>query len=137
MDTTDRPLPPDVLDALNAGNKVEAITRLRAAMGLDLTEAKQLIDAHARGSAPAATGFTASGTLPPEVTQALMAGNKIEAIRLLRARTGMGLKEAKDAVDAAPGFGTLSPGEVRSRGFGLGWVLAAVAAAVAWYFLRK
>lgn len=38
--------------------------------------------------------------LPPEVMQALRAGHKVEAIKRLRRARGIGLKEAKDAVDA-------------------------------------
>jgi ribosomal protein L7/L12 len=34
-----------------------------------------------------------------EVREALLRGNKIEAIKLYRLQTGVGLKEAKDAVD--------------------------------------
>lgn len=34
-----------------------------------------------------------------EVQQLLIAGNKIQAIKLYREMTGLGLKEAKDAVD--------------------------------------
>ena len=37
---------------------------------------------------------------PPEVVAALKAGNKIEAIKLLRQRMNVGLAEAKGAVDA-------------------------------------
>lgn len=35
-----------------------------------------------------------------EIESAVAAGRKIEAIKLLRDATGMGLKESKDAVDA-------------------------------------
>lgn len=38
--------------------------------------------------------------LPDEVIQAIKNGNKIEAIKLLREKTGLGLKESKDLVDA-------------------------------------
>jgi hypothetical protein len=38
--------------------------------------------------------------LPPEVTAALERGQVIEAIKLLRQAKGLGLKEAKEAVDA-------------------------------------
>lgn len=38
--------------------------------------------------------------LPPEVLAALQQGRKIEAIKLLRELKGIGLKEAKDAVDS-------------------------------------
>lgn len=37
---------------------------------------------------------------PTDVIEALNAGNTIEAIKRYRARTGVGLKEAKDAVEA-------------------------------------
>jgi ribosomal protein L7/L12 len=36
--------------------------------------------------------------------QLLSAGNKIEAIRVVRERTGMGLKESKDAVERLEGL---------------------------------
>jgi hypothetical protein len=39
--------------------------------------------------------------LPPESRAELARGNKIEAIKLLRKATGLGLKEAKDLVDGA------------------------------------
>lgn len=39
--------------------------------------------------------------LPGDVVEALHAGSKIEAIKRLRGHTGMGLAEAKAAVDAA------------------------------------
>ena len=38
--------------------------------------------------------------LPPHVMHALKAGRKIEAIKLLREARGIGLAEAKDAVDS-------------------------------------
>lgn len=37
--------------------------------------------------------------LPPQVMHALKAGRKIEAIKLLREARGIGLAEAKDAVE--------------------------------------
>ena len=40
--------------------------------------------------------------LPPQVMHALKAGRKIEAIKLLREARGIGLAEAKDAVDRVP-----------------------------------
>jgi ribosomal protein L7/L12 len=46
--------------------------------------------------------MTATGSdLPPEARTALAAGNKIEAIKILREQTGLGLAEAKDIVDRA------------------------------------
>ena len=44
--------------------------------------------------------MTPSQALPAGAIDALRRGDTIEAIRLLRASTGLGLKEAKDLVDA-------------------------------------
>ena len=40
--------------------------------------------------------------LPPDVIAALEAGRKIEAIRLLCAHRGLGLKQAKELIDQKP-----------------------------------
>jgi len=76
--------------------------------------------------------------LPDAVVVALRGGNKIGAIKLLRAQTGIGLKEAKEAVDASgiEPDARGAPGEVKSRPL-LGWVvIAVVLLAAACYFLR-
>jgi ribosomal protein L7/L12 len=140
MDRTISRLPPEVLAALQAGRQVEAIKLLRQSTGLGLTEAKQLIDAHARGepiSVPAAAERPVLRTLPPNVAQALQAGNKIEAIRLLREQTGMGLKECKDAVDAAEDANPLSPGQMRDGSGGVMWWVIGAIALAGIYFLMK
>jgi len=41
-------LPPQVIEALKRGNKIEAIKLLREAMSLGLAEAKSVVDAHER-----------------------------------------------------------------------------------------
>jgi hypothetical protein len=55
------------------------------------------------GSMPPPAPATAGQTLSPDsllkVGAALASGNKIEAIKLLREASGLGLKEAKDAVE--------------------------------------
>lgn len=40
------PLPPEAIAALNRGNKIEAIKIVRAALGVDLKDAKDLVDRH-------------------------------------------------------------------------------------------
>ena len=51
------------------------------------------------GVAPDATADISSDEPPAEVVEALRAGNLIEAIRLWRERTGLGLAEAKHQVE--------------------------------------
>lgn len=80
--------------------------------------------------------------LPPTVQEALQRGNKIEAIKLLRKIEGIGLKEAKDAVEASEaGFPTLSggrgPGEVPPASNRLWLAALAVAVLLLLYFLLR
>ena len=89
---------------------------------------------------------------PDEVVAAIRAGRKVEAIRLLRLASGMGLAEAKAMVEQierqmpgrhAPAKASrpephLSPGEVPRRGAGK-WlaVLAIAVAAVAYAIFSR
>ena len=43
-------------------------------------------------------------TLSPQIQEALRRGNKIEAIKIYREMTGVGLAEAKDVIDHAERF---------------------------------
>lgn len=143
-------LPADVRAALHQGDTIEAIRLLRQASGLGLKEAKDLIEAHLRGEAVALPergeevrpATELKGALPPEVREALRQGDKIEAIRLLRAHCpDLGLKEAKDEVEAwqvkrggANDSGAES-GKVSGAGNALGWlVFITAAAALAYHF---
>ncbi|MCW5650589.1 MAG: hypothetical protein KIS62_12650 [Ramlibacter sp.] len=84
--------------------------------------------------------------LPSAVRDALQAGRTIEAIKLYRESSGLGLKEAKDAIDQyresmgdhAADTSTRSPGEVPRSGPGK-WIAAALAAAAAagYFFFRQ
>jgi large subunit ribosomal protein L7/L12 len=58
----------------------------------------------AGGHAPAAAGGAAAASEQTEFTVMLMSGgpNKIPVIKVVRELTGLGLKEAKDLVEAAP-----------------------------------
>ncbi len=142
MSPSSPPLPAAVLAALQAGNKVEAIKLLREATGLGLKEAKDAIEGHGSAQPSHADAAAAPGPLPAPVLAALQRGNKVEAIKLLRELSGLGLKEAKDLVDAAPqqfqpDLAARAPGEVQeSRSLGA-WLFAIAAIAlVAYYFLR-
>jgi hypothetical protein len=119
MPDSSHPLPRNVLDAIQRGNLVEAIKLLREQTGLGLKEAKDLVDSQVGASGPARGGW--SLPLPPAAAAAWQQGNEIEAIRLLRAETGLGLKEARQLVEGS----FPSPGEVPRSRTGLGWLAAA------------
>jgi ribosomal protein L7/L12 len=74
----------------------ELIARIEA-LEAKVAELHRLIDQRE----PAVSGAAApdAGTFPPEVVELALSGKKIQAIRLLRDRTGLGLAEAKAVVD--------------------------------------
>ena len=72
--------------------------------------------------------------LPDEVLAAIHASHKIEAIKLLRERRGLGLRDAKDAVDAyIRDHPELHARSVVSGDSGLGRLLLLAAAIVVLY----
>ena len=91
-------------ELLRQGGKIAAIKRYRELHGVGLKEAKDAIDARAAGLAtptPAhAQPAHAPPTHDPEVLAFLRGGSKIQAIKRYRELHGIGLKEAKDAVEA-------------------------------------
>lgn len=144
---TDRVCPAAVT-ALERGQIIEAIHLVRADTGLGLAEAKALVERYQRGEVgagavmPAARATRADG-LPPEAEAALARGRVIEAIKIVRHVEGIGLKEAKQRVDAvrrsrrgavgATGVGFAGPAERRGAA-GLVFVLV-VLLALAWWVM--
>jgi ribosomal protein L7/L12 len=95
-------LNPEVVLQLATQNKIEAIRLVRERTGMGLKEAKDYVEALSSDRPvplPPSPATTASSDLDSEVRQLVSQGKLIEAIRLVRERTGMGLKEAKDYVD--------------------------------------
>ncbi|HYM87038.1 MAG TPA: ribosomal protein L7/L12 [Pseudoxanthomonas sp.] len=98
--------PAAAVSALAKGNRIEAIKLVREANhGVDLRGAMEAVDAHASGRqsfpvdhAPPMTA-TIGNTLPLEAMAALSRGQLIEAIKIVREKTGLGLKESKDMVE--------------------------------------
>ncbi|MDR2111500.1 MAG: ribosomal protein L7/L12 [Candidatus Accumulibacter sp.] len=133
-------LPEIVLRALARGEKIEAIKRLRETTGLGLKEAKDVIDAQTRETGARSSPATTSGRLPENVIAALTRGEKIEAIRRLRKATGLGLKDARDAIESArirPR--RRAPVEVPKSGntaWFAAYLIVAIAGIVAYHFLR-
>jgi large subunit ribosomal protein L7/L12 len=115
-----------VAELLRQNRKIEAIKVYREASGCDLGTATTFVEQLQR--------TLASGDLPPAMPVSaddaalldlLRQGQKIEAIKRYRERTGLGLKESKDAVEALAASAGLSA----SRGcLGAAAVLIAVAA---------
>jgi ribosomal protein L7/L12 len=106
----------EVRRALAAGNKIAAIKHYREATGLGLADAKAAVEAIAAGRPAATVAAPAAASLGggnQTVLTLLAAGRKIEAIKVYREATGVGLKDAKDAVEAleerAAASGALRP----------------------------
>jgi hypothetical protein len=77
--------------------------------------------------------------LPPEVIAALKAGRKLDAMRLLRAQQGVGLKQARELLDHAADMQT--PGDAEMRPLkpdnGIGQLIkVAIALGILFVFVR-
>lgn len=92
---------PRVAELVRHGHKIQAIKLYREASGTDLATAKAFVEELERTlkSAELASA-TSSGNDDAALRELLRGGQKIEAIKRYRERTGAGLKEAKDAVEA-------------------------------------
>jgi hypothetical protein len=88
----------DIRELVRHGATIEAIRRHRARHGGTLLAARAAIEAlrweFTQASGPALSAFEA------EIDQLLRSDQKIAAIKRFREVHGVGLKEAKDAVDA-------------------------------------
>jgi ribosomal protein L7/L12 len=96
----------EVKQLLAQGKKMEAIKLVRERTGAQLAEAKETVESMEEGRSPGRDGpmdvsamLRMAKELSPEVGRLLGQGRKVDAIKLIRERTGMGLKEAKDIVD--------------------------------------
>jgi len=83
---------------LGENQRVQAVAAYRRRMGVDLTSAVEAIDAMSRDEEFNVS--SADADLEWEVIGYLERGEKIGAIKLYRTQTGLGLKEARDAVEA-------------------------------------
>jgi len=138
-----------------SGRTIDAIKLYREITGLGLKEAKDAIDRCADGGSLELADDVAArksaldgGTLADgEIKRMLEAGRKFEAVKLLRARSGLDLATAKDIIDSmeadlnrAVGFRPRSAGGIdRNSGGFLRWILAGlvIAAGIVAYFLLR
>ncbi len=86
--------------ALSSGQKIEAIRRYREQHGVGLKEAREAVEAVERGEAVPGPAQVAPTSVDPELRDLIGAGRKIAAIKRYRELHGVGLKEAKEAVEA-------------------------------------
>lgn len=101
-DTGQDELEEEIREVMRQGKKIAAIKLYRARTGVSLMDAKEAMDAFCRSGslppAPAREAPVADGD--EEIWEAMRQGQKILAIKLYRERAGVGLKEAKEAIEA-------------------------------------
>lgn len=88
----------DLRELVKQGRTIEAIRRYRERHGANLIAARAAIE-QIRWDLTQKVGPKLSA-FEAEIDQLLRAGQKIMAIKRYREQTGVGLKEAKDAVEA-------------------------------------
>ncbi len=96
-----------ITELIKQGKKLEAIKLLRQSTGMDLKSAAEEVERISAASPGASMPVGMphdSGFIPEEVRLLAREGKTIEAIKLLREQTGLGLKEAKEQVDGIAGI---------------------------------
>ena len=95
----------ELLALLQGGHFIAAIKRYRDTHGVGLDEAKAALDAWRAKSqrhqqvAEAVSNVASTAVTDPQIVAAIRKGNIIEAIKLYRAKTGVSLQDAKEAID--------------------------------------
>lgn len=89
----------ELLGLIREGKKIEAVKLYRERHPVGLKEAKDAVEALAAGRTPAAAATPDDGD-NDDVLELVRGGKKIQAIKIYRERYGVGLKDAKDAVEA-------------------------------------
>jgi hypothetical protein len=127
------PLPEEVRLALSRGQRFEALRILRAKAGLGLQEAVAAIESgllpDQGDPLPAASG------LPSDVAAALAEGYTFQAVRLLRQRKALSLRQAMAVVEEAKRDCAAPPRRLSSAAIvlTLATILALSGWAVAWH----
>ncbi|MGA2229395.1 MAG: 50S ribosomal protein L7/L12 [Tepidisphaeraceae bacterium] len=92
----------DKLSGLTLKQAVEVASYLKEAYGIEAAAGGVAVAAAAGGGAAAPVAAAEEKTTFDVILKAVPADKKISAIKVVRAATGLGLKEAKDLVEAAP-----------------------------------
>jgi ribosomal protein L7/L12 len=124
---------------LSQGQRIQAIKLYREQTGVGLQQAMAAVVQLERGeSVPdqepvGADSQAAADDLEKPILELLVAGKKIAAIKLYRERTGSGLKDSKDAVEAlAVRHGIVAPAQ--SGCFGVLALLLLVVGCMSWFW---
>lgn len=134
-------LPNAVLDHLKRGNKMEAIKLLRELSGLNLREAKMLVEANTRSPRASVDPATrVIGLLATSLANAAMKGKGQEAIKALQERAGAARAHAKVAaakyhIETPRSRPGLSPGEVPRAGGAGGWAVLLIVGLVVCFLI--
>ena len=92
----------DKLSGLTLKQAVDVASYLKETYGIEAAAGGVAVAAAAGGAAAAPVAVAEEKTTFDVILKAVPPDKKISAIKVVRAATGLGLKEAKDLVDGAP-----------------------------------
>ena len=96
----DTSLETEIVSLLEQGRKIQAVKVYRERTGTSLKEAKDAVEAIGRGEKVVAAFGEIDQEVESQLIGLLQQDQKIQAVKLCHSQTGMGLKEAKDTVEA-------------------------------------
>jgi ribosomal protein L7/L12 len=117
---------PEIASLAAQGRKIDAIKLYRDRTGAGLAEAKAAVEALEQGETMTirASRVTQGTSAEADLLDLLRQGQKVEAIKVYRERTGTGLREAKEAIERLAAQHEIAP-----RGSGCLAMLAVTLAA--------
>ena len=131
-------LPPDAIAAIDQGDVVEAIQRVREHTGLNLADARDAVDRYRNGDRQALVSVAAASAAAAEAIARTNAAEHGDSIFATFHETPSAKAPARHSAAAMLGDPMAEPGRVRGSAWGapLVWSIAAVAALLLWHYVR-
>lgn len=131
-------LPPDAIAALDQGDVVEAIQRVRRHTGLGLADAKDAVDRYRNGDRSALASVAAASAASAEATARSEAAGHVDSIfdSFPSKPPAQGPRGVRGSAASMLGDPMAEPGRVRGSAWGapLVWSIAAAGALLVWFY---
>ena len=131
-------LPPDAIAAIDQGDVVEAIQRVRAHTGLNLADARDAVDRYRNGDRQALASVAAASAAAVEAIARTNAAEQGDSIFASFHEAPAAKPPARHGAAAMLGDPMAEPGRVRGSAWGapLVWSIAAIGALLLWQYVK-
>lgn len=131
-------LPPDAIAAIDQGDVVEAIQRVRERTGLNLADARDAVDRYRNGDRQALASVAAASAAAAEAIARTNAAEHGDSIFATFHEAPVAKAPVRNSAAGMLGDPMAEPGRVRGSAWGapLVWSIAAVVALLLWDYMK-